>query len=1049
MRHVGMIVGILVASSFALAANEPFAGMAELCNLDPNRPADFTVQLIDKSVPGGVFWPGDAVWFTFQFTNKTDKPIQAAGKVEVIHYGTRLADEDVFKPLAFKIADAGSVPIQVDIPAKGFANVTVRPALPETFGGYLLIVDLPGHGRQFAAACVRTPVSTPGKVQHPRLALDVPGYRFSLDSLAMFRRLGIKGARTEIGYHQTDRPDFHWRFAQSAKMMALMELNDVTLMITAAAGGPQPMGRERPHLSDDGTTLGGKSDMAWLPEADEDFQKWCRIYAGTFGWPKGPVNAMELWNEPWEGLSISGWGADMLRYRDLYARMALGVEEARKQDRVQVLIGGCCSSMNTDDKLFCDGTDTFLKWLDFTSIHYQPMCAMPALIPEWMNRKSPYGPVRVWDTESWVANSDDRVAVVVASMYAQGQSRTAGVLHDAVYSVEGYQLKTSGGTSKETSLRVYSVASAVAACQKFIGERAFKEILFKNGLPWVFVFEGLPVADAGGKKPAPDEDDGAMVVVGDLAGVYEHDRMLFRSVKGLSEDQRVSAVKKRIAALPPDAPAKARKELDFALKAARVLDGATMTLTDGGGAFVLYDFYGNPVPSKSASGQTPRGEGGKITVPLDGLGYFLRTDGSKGSFAKLVEAVRSSRIDGYEPLDVVAYDMTARIESQPTLRLKLTNILNRPVAGKLTVKLGELKLEGAEQDLSFDAHQTKELALKVVGGSPVPSNTYPMSLAFDAGKDGKSLQEEEMHVNVIAKRTIAVDGDLKDWKDVLPQPIRAAAGASVNLTEKAWFPFEKFEQGVSKGFAVGYVAYDADCFYFAAKIADDTPYEGGVRFATRDDDQYFYPEKATFVTRDRSGNVTKSEQLTWPQGVRRFSYRKWPDTPSGGKGDNVQIGFNAIPQDKKGWYTHPPGTMPRFMVYKTTDYEYALNQVAPKYGGGTEIWRLAAPGAPRKHFYPRQPKAPVDGGPVEKGKLAIVRQGSTCIVEAAIPWSEIPDVKNRLDAGEPIKFTFRVNDDGAGYELAGGRSVSKIDTYSLHDYWETSWANEIEFAFEK
>jgi len=117
--------------------------------------------------------------------------------------------------------------------------------------------------------------------------------------------------------------------------------------------------------------------MAWLPSADEDFQKWCRIYAGTFGWPRGPVNAMELWNEPWEGLSISGWGADIPRYRDLYTRMAEGIEEARKRDGVQVLIGGCCSSMNTDDKLFCDGKDTFLKWLDFVSIHYQPMCACP------------------------------------------------------------------------------------------------------------------------------------------------------------------------------------------------------------------------------------------------------------------------------------------------------------------------------------------------------------------------------------------------------------------------------------------------------------------------------------------------------------------------------------------------------------------------------------------------------------------------------------------------------------------------------------------------
>ena len=32
-----------------------------------------------------------------------------------------------------------------------------------------------------------------------------------------------------------------------------------------------------------------------------------------------------------------------------------------------------------------------------------------------MNRTGEYGRVRVWDTESWVANTDDRVATVAAT----------------------------------------------------------------------------------------------------------------------------------------------------------------------------------------------------------------------------------------------------------------------------------------------------------------------------------------------------------------------------------------------------------------------------------------------------------------------------------------------------------------------------------------------------------------------------------------------------------------------------------------------------------
>ena len=196
--------------------------------------------------------------------------------------------------------------------------------------------------------------------------------------------------------------------------------------------------------------------------------------------------------------------------------------------------------------------------------------------------------------------------------------------------------------------------------------------------------------------------------------------------------------------------------------------------------------------------------------------------------------------------------------------------------------------------------------------------------------------------------------------------------------------------------------------------------------------------------------------LPWPAGVRHFSYRKDPVLPDNSTGmgfatDNVQIAFNAIPLGMDGYGSHPSGTMPRYTGYKCTDYEYALNQVAPEYGGGTEIWRLLVPGMPRKHFYPRQPESPFDG-PVKNGKLAIVHDGNTRITECAIPWSELPDVKKALDEGRTIKFSFRVNNDqamGSCMELARERSVSKLNSRAFHADWKEHWANEVEFGFEK
>ncbi|MHB8520338.1 MAG: hypothetical protein ACYDH9_06235 [Limisphaerales bacterium] len=932
---------------------------------------DWSVQETGCSLGANALWPGEEATFTFFV--KPSQPYRGPLQVDVIQYGTKGKPGDWWKPVVFRIADTSSSTVDVDLPATG-GTVTVQPRIGGAFGGYALVFDFGERGRAFAATCVRVPQPELGRVWQPTYAMDL-GWPQDMSPAVfnVFKRLGVKGARTEGGYHTIADAHVDWAMA-----------NDVTLMLTVGCGNTpssaQPLGRGRPWLKPNGEMIEGiKEDLAWLPSFDPEFKRYLKGVLEQYGWPKGPINAVELWNEPWEAVSISGWGADIPRFRELYKVMASAVLEARREAGVKVLMGGACSSSNTRDKLFCDGADTFLPWLDFVSIHYQPLAADPVLEPKWMNRQGEYGRVKVWDTESWVANSDDRVAAVIASMRAMGQDRTAGIYAGNVFTSEKPRIN---GQDYAVA-QVWAPGAAVAACQHFIGQRSFKEILFTNGLPWVFVFDGLPKQNGTERTGPADTDDGTVVIVGDLGSCYNKDLTLFRSV-GLAPDAR-------------------------------------MELGDGGGQFILYDFYANPLPAKD----------GKITIPLNNLGYFLRTDGRQGSFARLLQAIRSAKITGIEPVEIVARDLTAPIPSKPKLRLKITNVLNHRVSGQFAVNIAGLIVQPAEQTVSLQPHESREIPVQVTGGAATADNNYRLLASFAAGADGVVKHAELMHANYIARRTITVDGNLDDWQGVIPQTSAQMVGAS--QTEKAYLPFQNWDQPSSGGTVTAWLAGDDKCFYFAAKVPQ---MDGLIRFETRDDDAFFYPEKV----------ISHGKVLTWPADVRRFSYRKDFDIPSGNGKHNVQIAFNVIPPEKKDHLQYPPGTMPHFCAYFDTDYEYALNEVDKQHGGGTEIFCLQRPGMVRKHFFPRQPKAAIDGGPVQGGAKLVVKDN---VVECAIPWSVMPEVKARIAAGQTVKFSFRVNNGAKAFELSAGRSVSKQNFLAFHNDWSTHWANELEFGVER
>ena len=986
----------------------------------------FAAHLTESSIPGNILWPGDEPQFSFQLTNQGDAPIQGRFNVRVIAYGTRGAPGDVWTPHMFKVRDVQSLPINVDIGPHGYQDMAVSPAIPGRFGAYALVVDGGSAGKEFLTTCVRTFKTAPRQIEYPHFCLDnLP--------LPVLQRLGVHAIRWGIGYKPTTDPDFAQWYADRGRELKAYHNAGVTVLLMAGGGdffGPtQPLGRPRPWLSDAGVMLDTKFDLAWLPAYDNDFQKFCFQFANDYGWPRGPITAFSLWNEPWEGISISGWGADMIRYRDIYTHMWNGVNQARHLG-AEVLVGGTDSSSNAQDKLFPDNSNHFGPMFDFLSIHYQGLSST-ANYKQWINRKGYGGRVKVWDTESWVANTDDRVAAIVAGDRAAGYDRAMGIFGGNICETQDYDKMLPGGkTSRVQTVNAWSVAASVGAATHFIGERPFKKLLFSNGLPWVMLFGG----------EHGNTDDGTAVVVGDLGEEFGSDNMPFRTARGTVEIAHRAALRAQLAGASSADRAKIQTEIDTP----ETLTGATMTLP-ASHEYALFDFYGNTVPARN----------GSITVPLDGRGFFLRGNGHLGSFEKLVEAIKNSRIQGIEPLAIVAHDLIRPVQEHPDLKLSLTNVMNHAVTGKLVVFLGGLKLGSPAQTITLGPNQQRDVLISVEGGAIAPSNSYPLSVRFSSRDAGNALLNETLHVDYIARRTIVVDGDLSDWNGILPQTIVATGPGTPTLTEQAWLPFKQYDSRVTSGLATAYLAYDSHYFYFAAKIADDTPDAGTLRFATRDENADFYPEKSSVVRIPhpsiapfQNSETTTAHELTWPEGVRRYSYRRNPELPAGNfpGHDNIQIAFNVLPYSKKKYNLTTPGTMPGFVSTQDMDYEYALNKVAPQYGGGTEIWRLAFPGMPLKHFYPRQPRSPFDG-PVNGGKLVIRRDGGTLVYECSIPWSEMPAVKARIDARQTVKFSYRVNDETSGptMELSKGRSVAKRNG-SFHVDWVEHWANELEFG---
>ena len=520
------------------------------------------------------------------------------------------------------------------------------------------------------------------------------------------------------------------------------------------------------------------------------------------------------------------------------------------------------------------------------------------------------------------------------------------------------------------------VVVATAAFNQMVTGRPFEKMVFQDHLPFAFQF---------GK----DDDKEALVIV-------------FGHLLPIGQKNFKALIWAQVNSVP----------------------GGTMTIDNSDGLLKFYDLAGNPdhVGEKS------------VTLPLSYLPTYIKSDQGPAAIAKRLNEARLSPACFVE---IVPHDFnTLPNAAGAVLHVELRNRLNRAVSGDLKVTPPDgLSLGKGDQPVSLNAGESKVFDFPVASATLSPSNSYPCKFDFTSA-DGNASYAENINAAVVSHKTMTIDGNLDAWADI-PGVNAIGADVSGDVTEqlrRPWLELQKGNPAATSGELK--MAWDENYLYVCAQVNDPTPEENAYRFGTRDENSYFHsaaddnisPYKEFIEAFRKSHNQPNASF-----GEVSYVYRKSPEPGIPFRRDRLQLAFDTTP----GWHDLTPDTrVPQeFHAYPDTDYEYALFWVNDGQDGGGELWRELAPGVPRIHDWPHQPKGERTTGDVPGAKTFVKRTATGYIYEAAIPRAELAELK--LAAGTEFGFTFKIgNSKGTAAAYGEDKAITKHNGLTMHPYWE-------------
>jgi len=981
-------------------------------------------MFVRSSQPGNVFYPEDPVDITVKVT-RGKRPLRSI-TLEIIEIATRqnryLKGHSVMTPppAVELLGKRAKLDVRVALEDKPGATATIDVKdvpVPKRYGTYVLSVAPNGKNPQFLCTLLRAhrpkkgfDVDAPVFGEGQFLTHDNRKPELIRQRALTLGRLGIKGIRIELGWAES-RPG-HYDWNRFDPLMNALEEATIKALVTMG-GHPywtMPLGQPTPAC------IPQKPDHSCVPRHYQAFGRWIYAFCDRY-WKdgRGALWAIEHWNEPWEGISISGWESDSNHYRALMRQIATN---ARRVSR-RILVAAACSIMNTEDKfLVGENREELARLIDLFTDHYVPP-------------RTSYGPMvaKYWgkqstDTETWIAATEVLLPQIVCQFLACGQDRMTP-WHPAMtyFSAPGSPMKFQMPNPVALASNVFNV---------LVTGRKFERLLFREHLPWAFQF---------GRGR-----DAVVVFFGRLYAPHGG------NIK------------------------------DVLWWQLQLQEGGTITIDNSDGRLEFYDIAGN----REFEGQE------QITLPMDHLAHYIRSP--TGGVRLIRRRLEAAKIAGVRPIEIIARDLTTPVDSPgAAVSVAVHNLLNRPVKGTLTVTPPSgIKLKSHSAPVELDAGKAADLKLEIARGRPAPTNAYLFRYAFKSDAGDAELKET-LHVLLARKGTKKVDGNLGDWAGDLGVLLHAKL-QKADPTERAWLPFQKFRDAEPDGsFAEVKLAWDERFLYIAARVNDPTDYEGHQRLETWDQDQYFRSAKddkvceslrpfEKFVTanmRDKKVAEKMKADPQWPayqkfleqhpepkdavrtnaarvyfEAKRRnpkatfadatYVYRKVPWGEHPWAGDTLQLAFDVLPDY---YFRMKPDTdrVPYgFHAMPDTDYEYAAYACRD---GRSELWRILAPGVPRGHYYPRQPRARFDQGTVPGGQHVVRRQGRVTTYELAIPWAELRRWRPR--AGQTFGFIFRVNNNkGPALVFGGDKSATKTNGLSLHPYWQANPSCGVRWALE-